>query len=242
VGVQLTVLPEHSCAYLPPRVAQTRAFWCEGMDGEVYHAFMNAGFRRSGKLIYQPICTGCRACMPVRVAIDRFHASKSQRRCARRNQDLLVSAGNPRPTDEKFELYRRYVTQWHGNSVDTRETFEEFLYNSPVQTLEFTYRSLAGELLAVGICDVCRISLSSVYFYFAPESADKGLGTFGGLYEIEVARKLGIRYYYLGYWVSGCRSMQYKTTFAPCELLHADGVWRPGSAERLEVAMPNVDP
>ena len=48
------------------------------------------------------------------------------------------------------------------------------------------------------------------------------------LAEIDYAARLGIPYWYLGYWVRGCRAMEYKATFRPHELLHPDGVWRRG--------------
>jgi len=147
---------------------------------------------------------------------------------------LTVSIGVPEPTAEKFELYGRYTTQWHGKSPGEEgqdlegrwETFESFLYDSPVDTLEFCYRDPTGRLLAVGICDVCPQSLSSVYFYFDPADARRGLGTFGAVYEIEFARAKGMPHYYLGYWVAGCAAMQYKSTFRPCEILDTDGEWR----------------
>jgi arginine-tRNA-protein transferase len=78
----------------------------------------------------------------------------------------------------------------------------------------------------VGICDVCSRSLSSVYFYFDPAEASRGLGTFSSLWEIEFARRRAIAYYYLGYWVGGCATMHYKCTFRRHEILHPDGVWR----------------
>ena len=77
-------------------------------------------------------------------------------------------------------------------------------------------------------CDVCRSSLSSVYFYYDPAEARRGLGTFGALYEIEAARRLGIPHYYLGYWIAGCGTMDYKAGFRPNEVLCPDGVWREG--------------
>ena len=82
---------------------------------------------------------------------------------------------------------------------------------------------------AVAVCcsSDCRNSLSSVYFYYDPDSSRRGLGTFGVLYEIETAAGLGIPYYYLGYWVAGCRTMQYKSDFRPAEVLDPDGAWRP---------------
>lgn len=230
VGVQLTVLPEHPCSYLKERVAQTRAFWCEGMDPDVYQAFMDSGFRRSGKLVYQPVCRGCRRCIPIRVPVGRFMPNKAQRRATKKNADLLISIGKPQATDEKLELYRRYVTQWHGGAAEDRQTFEQFLYDSPVQTVEFTYRRAEGSLIAVGICDVCAASLSSVYFYFDPGESRRGLGTFGAMCEIDFARRADIPYYYLGYWVNGCATMQYKSAYRPFELLHPDGQWREGDA------------
>ena len=133
----------------------------------------------------------------------------------------------PAPTAEKFELYRRYTTGRHDDQQPTDlESFLAFLYESPVDTLEFVYRDAAGQLLAVGICDVCASSLSSVYFYFDPEEEKRGLGTYSALWEIEYARREKIPHYYLGYWIKGAPTMEYKANFRPNELLNTDGIWR----------------
>ena len=233
IRVRLVVTPEHPCSYLPGRVARNRAAWAEQVPGSVYHQFMDAGFRRSGKVLYQPVCRGCRRCQMIRVPVDTFRPGKSQRRCRRRNEDLVVTSDNPVPTEEKFALYLRYATDWHGKdkTEEDRDSFESFLYDSPVDTVEYCYRDGAGRLLAVGICDVCPESFSSVYFYHDPAEARRGLGTFGALVEIDEARRMGIRHYYLGYWVDGCGAMQYKESFRPNEVLHSDGVWRPHRAD-----------
>ncbi len=208
----------------------TRAFLADSIPPEVYHDFMDANFRRSGKYVYQPVCAGCRACQSIRVPVDRFKMSKSQRRCWRRNQDLSVTVAKPQLSDEKIALYERYQRDWHGKPDTPHETLREelaeFLYDSPVNTLEFEYRHPDHRLLAVGICDVCSRSLSSVYFYFDPQAAERSLGTFGALREIAYATKLGIPYLYLGYWVQHCPAMEYKSAFKPSEILDTDGVWR----------------
>jgi arginyl-tRNA--protein-N-Asp/Glu arginylyltransferase len=228
VEVRLVNTGEHPCPYLPDRVASNRAFLAERIDPEIYHAFMDAGFRRSGRVVYQPACAACRACVPLRVLVEQFTPSKSQRRCARRNADLAMEVRPAEPTDEKFDLYRRYsVARHRGNEEPPdRESFESFPYRSPVDTLEFVYRDGTGRLLGVGICDVSRHALSSVYFYFEPAESRRGLGTYGALREIAFAQEAGIPYYYLGYWIEPCRSMRYKTEFRPFELLHPDGRWR----------------
>jgi arginine-tRNA-protein transferase len=41
----------------------------------------------------------------------------------------------------------------------------------------------------------------------------------------ECARR-GLPYAYLGYFVKGCRSMEYKGHFKPSEILYPDGTWR----------------
>jgi leucyl-tRNA---protein transferase len=228
-SIRLTTLPEHDCSYLPGKRAASRAFYADRLAPGVYHDFMDAGFRRSGKVIYQPTCAHCQACVPLRVLVNAFQPSKSQRRCARRNADLIVTQSAPTPTDEKFALYRRYVVGWHDKPIeggdDDRESFEAFLYDSPVNTLEFNYRTKEGKLLAVGICDLCDRSFSSVYFYFDPDESRRGLGTFGALHELQWAKQAGIPYYYLGYWISGCGAMEYKANYHPNELLSPQGDW-----------------
>jgi arginine-tRNA-protein transferase len=226
INVPLAVLPEHSCPYLPRQTAQSRAFLAGVLSPQVYHRFMNAGFRRSGAVIYQPVCPSCRACIPVRVPVQQFAPSKSQRRCRRRNADLSISVAEPVPSEEKFDLYQRYLRERHHDEEGDVESFLRFLYVSPVRTLEFTYRDAEGKLLAVGICDVSPQSLSSVYFYFNPDEARRGLGTFGVLEEIAYARRLAIPHYYLGFWIGQCRAMRYKLDFAPHELMQPDGSWR----------------
>lgn len=227
VEVLLAESSDHPCNYLPGRTARTRAFATRRMPGELYHQFMDAGFRRSGLVVYQPICPGCRQCLPIRVPVQTFRPDKSQRRCQRRNADLNITLNVPAATDEKYELYRRYMVEWHHADLDPpREEFESFLYESPVDSLEFCYRDSAGKLLAVGICDICPSSLSSVYFYHDPSERRRALGVYGVLREIDFALHNGIPYYYLGYWVNGCRTMSYKADYLPHEILHPDGIWR----------------
>jgi arginyl-tRNA--protein-N-Asp/Glu arginylyltransferase len=228
VPVHLVLSADHTCSYFPDRISTTRAFWAPSIPGPLYHQFMDAGFRRSGRIVYQPICAACRACVPIRVPVASFVPDKSQRRSWRKNQDLLVTVGPTEPTDEKYGLYERYRRHWHRAADETsKENFVQFLYDSPVQTIEISYRDASARLLGVGICDVSPQSLSSVYFYFEPDQARRSLGTFSALWEIEWARRNNIPYYYLGFWVGKCGAMEYKANFRPNELLGSDGIWRP---------------
>jgi arginyl-tRNA--protein-N-Asp/Glu arginylyltransferase len=228
VGVRLTTLPPQDCNYLPGRIAVSRAFWIDEMPGGMYHKFMDAGFRRSGTVVYQPACPDCQRCVPIRVPVADFTPNKSQRRCARLNADLIITESEPELTDEKFELYRRYLVEWHGRDpakADDREALEEFLYQSPVRTIEFSYRTPSNKLIGVGLADVCDQAFSTVYFYFDPAESWRSLGTFSALHEINWCRESGLAFYYLGFWIHGCASMQYKSHFQPAEVLGLEGTW-----------------
>jgi leucyl-tRNA---protein transferase len=228
-NIRLSTFPSRDCVYLPGRAAQMRGFVTRRLAQRDYRQLMDSGFRRSGLLVYRPACDACRECRSLRVPVERFVFSASQRRCWRRNADLQVTTDNAQPTAEKYDLYARYLRQWHARDEDaTPEAFIGFLYESPLQTLEMEYRDGGGRLLAVGICDRVNDALSSVYLYFDPEHAHRRLGTFGALWEIEYARRQKLAYYYLGYWVEGCAAMYYKASFRPHEVLGTDGVWRSG--------------
>ncbi len=240
VRIPLTQLGGHPCPYLPGREACDRAFLADTLPPRLYHGLMDRGFRRSGKVIYQPTCRGCRACVPVRVRVDDFVPNKSHRRCLKRNADLSISETSLLPDEEKFELYQRYQRGRHGDTGHLDwQSFVDFLYDSPIDTREFCYRDADGRLVAVGICDVCSASVSSVYFYYDPAELRRGLGTFGVLQEIEYCRREGIGYYYLGFWIEGCRAMAYKVNFRPYETLGYDGVWRDQIAQFDPAAPPD---
>jgi arginine-tRNA-protein transferase len=220
--------PPHPCGYLPGRSSTLRAFEADRLPAATYQRLMDAGFRRSGHFVYQSVCAGCRRCVPLRVPTAAFTPSKSQRRVMRKNADLVVRVSAPAPSTEKWALYDRYQRQWHeGTQASDPASFLEFLYQSPVDTAEFEYRTPAGRLVGVGLCDLTPAALSSVYFYFDPDLAPRSPGTFSALYEIAWAKEMGLTYWYAGLWIDGCRTMAYKIRFQPAELLDTDGIWRP---------------
>jgi leucyl-tRNA---protein transferase len=220
------------CTYLPGRSSSFRVLNLDdhsALSPEGYQRLLDAGFRRSGNTIYQPMCPNCRDCVPLRVPLDSFQPSKSQRRVLRRNADLLIQVATPLPTPEKWELYLRYQRQWHHNPAapDDPSDFLDFLYRSPVDSLEFEYRDRGSNLLGVGICDLTPQSLSSVYFFFDPRHARRSLGTFSALYEIQWARQNRLHFWYAGYWIQNCPAMSYKSRFQPAQILSTDTTWRP---------------
>lgn len=219
------VSPERPCPYLPDRAARSEAYWVDQLDGATYERMLARGFRRSGNIVYRPRCRACKECRQLRVPVARFAPTRSMRRIMRRNQDVVVTQGRPTADGPRFEVYRRYLDAQHdGSMARTFETFREFLYDSPTETVEFRYH-LGDRLIGVSISDRVPDGLSSVYMFFEPEFSARSLGTFSILWEIEHCRKNEWAYYYLGFLVAGAKTMAYKARFRPFELLIGDDRW-----------------
>lgn len=221
---------DEPCAYLSDRVARLEGFFADEVPAAFYRGLMDLGFRRSGRFFYHTKCRGCSECRPIRVPVEDFAASRSQRRCLRRNCDLVQRIGRPECNEEKLELFGRYVRVRHGQrDTGDLEAVREFLYSPVVDSLEFSYRDPEGKLVAVGICDLFSDAISSVYAFYDPAEKRRGLGTYTALKEIEFARQRSLAYYYLGFWVNGCGAMSYKAEFRPHELIDSAGIWCKGA-------------
>lgn len=221
----------HPCPYLPGRLARMTGGQLEPgrfLSPALHEQLLWRNYRRSGSIIYRPRCHGCQACRSLRVRVEDFYLTRSLKRIRRRNEDLrVVATDRLDPTREKYDLYRRYLRDQHDGAMsDDWESFTAFLHESPTVTVEFGYY-LFNRLVAVSVADRLPSGLSSVYVYFDPDYRDRSLGTYSGIWEIEYSRRVGLPYYYLGYYVEGCDKMTYKARFRPCETLDDDMKWTP---------------
>jgi leucyl-tRNA---protein transferase len=87
-----------------------------------------------------------------------------------------------------------------------------------------------NELVAVAPTDVLSDGLSMVYSFFEPSEEIRSLGTFMILDRIARARRQGLPYVYLGYWIEGSKKMDYKGRFLPQQRLAASGWLRVDAA------------
>jgi arginyl-tRNA--protein-N-Asp/Glu arginylyltransferase len=219
---------EHPCSYLQRRMA--RSVFVDPqlrLDPARYGTLLDLGFRRSGSYVYRPACSQCQECRPARLPVADFRPDRGQRRCLRANADVQVGV-EAGLTDEHYALYRRYLLARHpggGMEPDDREAFHAFLSSAWGSSEILAARDAGGRLLAGGVLDRVPNGLSAVYTWFAPEETRRSLGTLMILAEIERARALGLAYLYLGYWVPGSSTMDYKRRFQPLEVLGAAG-WR----------------
>lgn len=217
------------CPYGMETAHVVSAFSCERLDAGMYEVALADGWRRSGRVFYRNRCDGCDACVPIRVDALHLAPTKSQRRAARANADLSVTLSELEFTEEDFALFGRYLAVRHpgdGASLDEAGYRASYIESSVAGRLA-RYRKQDGSLVALGFLDALPDGLSSVYFAFDPAESARSLGVFSVLAECAIARSLGMRWYYLGFWVAGCRKMAYKAGFAPHETSRG-GIWRAG--------------
>lgn len=215
----------HPCGYWPERAARDLVLDPGNPHLSDWYALaLGWGFRRSGDIVYRPHCMSCRACTPVRIAVDRFRPDRGQRRCLARNSDLRLRVCPAERADEHLALYRRYLAARHaGGGMDGHGApeFEQFLVGSWSNTRFLEFRLAAagapGELLAVAVTDMTGDALSAVYTFFDPDHAARGLGTYAILQQLEWAAREGRPHLYLGYWIAGHPRMDYKRRFRALE-------------------------
>jgi arginine-tRNA-protein transferase len=158
----------------------------------------------------------------MRVPVSRFAPTRSQTRAVHKIKDVSVTMAPVQFREDVFALYRRYSLFKHEKD-ETPETFRRFLCDSPLDT-RMTLYHIQDTLIAAGWVDVLPGGLSSVYFAFEPDFARRSLGVFSVVKEIELAKNMGLEFYYLGFVVEGSPKMGYKAAYRPHERLR-DGQW-----------------
>lgn len=190
------------------------------------------GWRRQGYLLFRPVCQTCHACQPIRVLVQKFQPDRSQRRVIKANQNVVLKIGRPNISMDRIDLYVRHHAHhaeqkgWKKCNPLTAANRIGIFMSAATDLEEWAYY-LDGKLVAISYIDVLEQGFSGVYFYHHPDYRKHSLGTWCVLSLIQRARDLGTPYVYLGYYVAGCRSMEYKARFSPSEVMGIDGQWLP---------------
>jgi arginine-tRNA-protein transferase len=225
------VAPAGPCGYLPAETWRLEYELVQQLTAGEYMERMQQGWRRFGISLFRPRCPSCSACRPLRVVVEAFHPNRSQRRVRQANEGIIcVGRGKPNLTRAKLDLYDRYharqseVKGWPAHEPRDARGFLHSFVDNPFPTEEWCYY-LKEQLVAVAYVDSLPGGMSAIYCFYDPEQRDRSPGTWNVLSILEEAARRQVPHVYLGYYVAGCPSMEYKTRFRPNEILGVDGQW-----------------
>jgi leucyl-tRNA---protein transferase len=155
----------------------------------------------------------------VRINVHHFSPNRSQKRCLQNNLNTTAIIKPALFETAHYEMYLRYQKQRHTESEmanSSEEDYISFLKSDWCKT-QFIEFSIENELAGIAVVDYLENSLSAVYTFFDPKFSSHSLGVYAVLWQIEQAKKLGLHYVYLGFWIKNCKKMSYKTQYQPLQ-------------------------
>jgi len=215
---------DYECAYLPNKDVRMYYKYIEETTQSYNTALIQRGWRRFGTYFFHPICNGCNECKSIRIDVNKFQTTKSQRKSIKRNSNTEIIIQKPSITQAHIDLYNKYHTfkhqkdGWSHRNISPREYRENFVEGAHDFGKEVLFLK-DGKIIGIDLIDILDDGISSIYFYYDPDYARLSLGTYSLLYQIELAKMLDLPWIYLGYWVEECKTFTYKLNFKPLEIL-----------------------
>ena len=226
--IQFYTTTKYSCSYIDKMDAQSLVVTpYKSIKQSVFHDLIEKGFRRSGQYIYKPNCESCTACIPIRLEVNKFLPSKTQKRTIKNHSYLRAKEGALIFKQNHFDLYRKYQNSRHkvkNNAQNDLNDYNDFLIKSNVKSKLIEFWD-GDSLKIVSIIDLVNEGISAVYTFFDSDDKKASFGTYAVTWLINWCKTQKFKYIYLGYWIGDCNKMKYKTNFKPYEL-YIGGYWQ----------------
>ncbi len=121
------------CSYLYDRYESLYFFFGNNIKNDEYKKLLDDGFRRYGSFVYKPYCIQCLECQIIRIPVNLFQKSKSQKRIWKKlNPIINYKITKPMFTIEKLKLYLKYLYYIHpdsySNEIESNEPLERVFY------------------------------------------------------------------------------------------------------------------
>jgi arginyl-tRNA--protein-N-Asp/Glu arginylyltransferase len=170
--------------------------------------------------------------LPLRINLTSFTLSKSQRKTVRKNSDTTVIIRDCFIDEEKEKLFSIHAKRFTENKPESVFNFlsPEDTATKPCELKEICV-FVEDSLAAVSFLDLGEKASSSVYAMFHPDFANRRLGIYTLLLEIQYSIDRGMDYLYPGYAYRESSFYDYKKKFHPMEYFDWNGNWLPLNIE-----------
>ncbi len=220
----MNILKEFSlddkCSYLDDLMQTTHYKVIDDCSTKHCQDLIERGYRRFGKMYFRPECSTCQECQSIKIDVENFKFSSSQKRVMKKASHIQSYIQKPSLTKnhlELFEKYHLYMSEKKG--WDYTQVTAQSYYNSFVSGHnDFGYEILYfddDKLIGVDLVDILEEGISSIYFYYDTDYMKLSLGKFSLYNQINFAKKQDMKWIYLGYYVEGCPSLSYKAHYKP---------------------------
>ncbi len=178
------------------------------------------GYRRFGKMYFRPICSTCSECKSIKIDVENFSFSKSQRRVLKKAAHIKSYIQRPSLTQahldlfEKYHLYMKDKKSWEYTEATPQSYHSSFVNGHN----EFGYEILYYDnekLIGIDLVDILDDGISSIYFYYDTDYMHLSLGKLSLYNQILYAKEAKLKWIYLGYYVKECPSLSYKAHYKP---------------------------
>lgn len=202
------------------------------MHPALFDDYLAEGWRLLGYSIIRHSVSICRGEMcgtvPLRIRLEGFQFSKSQRRLLRHNAGLRVESAPIRITEAKHMLFLRHAERFDERRPGSLSTFlSDRAHREPVPGTELSLY-LPGETTPVAhsFYHSGQEAVCGTYCFFDPRCASISPGLYLMLLEIERAQAAGKRFYYPGYCYDVPSHFDYKLNFNNLEAMNwKTGIW-----------------
>ena len=208
------------CSYLDDKEQTTHYKVIQNCSTQNCQDLIERGFRRFGKMFFRPICGDCQECQSIKIEVENFSFSKSQKRIIKKASHLKSYVQTPTLSQAHLDLFKKYhlhmkdKKEWSYNETTPEHYYQSFVTGHN----EFGYEVLyfdENKLIGVDLIDILEDGISSIYFYYDPDYSGYSLGKLSLYNQIKFAQRSNKKWIYLGYYVKDCPSLSYKSEYKP---------------------------
>ena len=208
------------CSYLENIETTTHYKIIDNVSTESCERLIQRGYRRFGKMYFRPICATCDECQSIKIDVENFKFSKSQKRVLKKGSFIKSYIQKPTLTQEHLQLFEKYhlhmkdKKDWSYSKTTPQHYYDSFVNGDEDFGYEILYFD-ENRLIGVDLIDILEDGISSIYFYYDPEYSNYSLGKYSLYKQIKFAQKSSKKWIYLGYYVEDCPSLSYKAHYKP---------------------------
>lgn len=208
------------CSYLLDKNQTTHYKVISGCSADYCQELIERGYRRFGKMYFRPICPACDECKSIKIDVENFEFSTSQKRVLKKAANIKSYIQRPSISKKHLELFEKYhlfmkeKKGWDYTPVSVQNYYSSFVDGHNSFGYEVLYY-LDDTLIGVDLIDILDEGVSSIYFYYDPDYMNYSLGKLSLYNQIIFAKRSKKKWIYLGYYVKECPSLSYKSHYKP---------------------------